>query len=283
MADNPNWKTILDVLPESLHPLVKPVLEQWDQGVNAKFQSIRDEYKGLEAYKQLVDNNVDANYVMQAVEFADAVRENPGDMVKRINDTYNLGFVPQSQVQQPANNDDDEFDLDDLGEIGKHPLVKQLVERLDALDGKVTEDLTARQEREQQEQYEAYMKQLHDQHGQFDDIYVGAYLANGFSPEEAIRAYQQLVAQGLPNPGDQQQQNNQEQQNQVDANGLPIGDEIPDMGQQQNGNSQPPVVLDGSGTGAGVEQPTVDFGAMKKGDVTDLAIKFLEQSAAQNS
>ena len=109
--NHPAYQSILDVLPESLHSLVIPKLKEWDAGVTKKFQEIHAQYEPLKAYQKFVDNEIDPEYMEQAVIFADQLQRDPKKVVSQINESWDLGYLTPEQAQalQATTPDPDEL------------------------------------------------------------------------------------------------------------------------------------------------------------------------------
>lgn len=256
ISEHAAWKKILDVLPEDLHNLVKPVLKEWDQGVNERFRQIHKEYEPLKDFK-----DVDPEELKRGIYLLQQFEANPADVVKNAIDAFDLQdqFVDPSTIQQ-ATVDPDDLDLDlDMNDndILNHPMIKQMSEALE----KMQADTEARQEQEraaaQQKEFEAQLEALKAEHGDFNPLVVTALIAQGVEGEEAVKAYKEAV-------------------NKAAADQLA----------QQNGNQQqntaPPVVMGGDGTtGSGMPENGVDLGGMRKTDVNDLVVQMLEAQANQ--
>src|SRR5690606_21922806 len=71
---HPAWLELLNDLPESLRPLVKPKLEEWDSGVNKRFEQIQEQYS---PYKQLAEQGITPDKVEQYANIARMIETNP--------------------------------------------------------------------------------------------------------------------------------------------------------------------------------------------------------------
>lgn len=266
MGDNPNWKPFLDKLPESLHELIKPVLMEWDQGVNAKLEAERTKYA---PYKAFVDNSIDADAINQALQVADLIRENPKLVIDRINEAHQLGYLDKdtaAQLSQHTNNEvEDDLEFDGVN-IEQHPKFQALMQQVEQINSTLTEQQKKDLEDQQQVEFENYIKGLHDEHGEFDDEIVMAYMAYGdLDGPAAIEKYRTKIASHLTPPNENQQQNQQGQEQATNVS-----------------STSPPVVLDGNPAGSGSEQQIVDYSSLKKNEMNDLVAKMLE-AAAQNN
>lgn len=264
MGNEQYWQELLSVLPESLHPVVKPHLEQMDKKVNEAFRNIHSQY---EDYKQFKDHGIDAQYLVNAYNFTKNFEANPGAVLKEANEVYNLGFLDAEAAKAMAasnDDDDDEFeDDDDMRDLANHPQFKALYDAVNGLNSKLTEREQQELLEQQAAQHNEYLNELlgKDENKHVDRDFVTAVMSQGLTGEQAIERYNAALAQRF-------------------------GDQIPppvnNQTQQQTG--QPPVVMGGNGgSGSGSPEQPIDFATMKGSDVNDLVVQMLQQSAQQNA
>lgn len=268
---NPAWKPILDVLPESLHGIVTPVLQEWDKGVQQRFQEIRSEYSELEPYKKFVEANIDPGYAEQAIILADQLQREPAKIVTQINEAWNLGFIPKDEAEklgQSSHEDGDNGDLfDDGTDIFKDPRVKAMKEALDNLQ---TEYMTDKQREEQEEalsEFEDYLDTLEQTYTDpereggplpFNRMFVTALISQGVDGETAVKQYHEVLAQNTsfePTPN------------------------------EQGGSSNPPpVVMGGEGSvGSGSPDGSVDIGSLSRKDLNATVEQLLAKAQEQGN
>lgn len=255
---HPAWQEVLDVLNELPDELKELYIPQVTEKLKEFDQSVQNKFSVFNPYKPLVDNSVPMEYIEQAVYLAQQLEQNPEEVVARAIESFNLEkFKPQQVQQKPSEEDpDEELDLTDLQGLENHPAFKQLQEQAEELKRWKQEQETHYEEEDAAELLSQYLEGLHEEHGEFNDFFVTALMANGIDAEEAIETYQSTVkteaekfAESL-NPGTQQ--------------------------------STPPVVLGNSGnTGSGVPNEPVSMGKMSAGEVSDLAAKFIEEANKQ--
>lgn len=264
-GDNPKWKPFLDVLPESLHGVIKPVLKEWDAGITQQFQEIHSQYEPLKKYQKLVDNNIDPDYVDQAIIFADEVQRNPKEVFDRVNETWKLGYVtPEQAAALQPKNEEDEFNFEDssLEGLENHPQFKAMKQALDA----VQQETQSRKEQEEQErqiqEFEDYLDDLESKTTEsnlpFNRIFVTALMQQGMDGEAAVKQYHQVLA------GNAVTQNGEggTQTSEQDTN-PPVNDA--------------PVVLGGNGTGSGTPDNPVDFGSLSKNQLNATVEAIIQQ------
>lgn len=260
---HPAYKEILDLLPESLHPLITPKLSEWDKRQQDKLQEVQGTY---DPYKKFAENHVDPQVIEQALYLANHLQNNPADFVERAITNFNLEQFKQQQQQNELEDELVDYDGED---ISKHPLVKQMMDQLQQTQQTLQTWQQEREQTTQEQQLEEYLDSLEKEHGEFDRLYVASMLANNVDGPQAVKQYQDMVNQAAlkltgGNP-EQLQQYQQEQQT---------------PSQQQ---TQIPVVMGAAGTaGSGSPNQPVDMSALSAGDTQNLVIQMLEAAAKDN-
>ena len=108
---HPAWQEILDVLPDSLHSVVRPTLEKWDKGVEERFNTFHQQY---DPYKEFVENEVDPLLIQQAMGVLQKLNEDPSGIIGEIIEAFDVqDYIKaeaarqqqqqQQQVQQQSN------------------------------------------------------------------------------------------------------------------------------------------------------------------------------------
>lgn len=265
---NPAWKPFLDVLPESLHNVVLPVLKDWDAGVQQKFQDIRSEYAELEGFKKFVDSNVDPEYVEQAVILADQLQREPGKIVTQINEAWNLGFVTPEDAaklgQPPVDNEGDNggLDFEPDNDIFKDPRVKAMKDALDELQNNFQTDKEREEEEAAIAEFEAELDELEQSYTDpnreggplpFNRMFVTALISQGVDGEAAVKQYHEVLA---------------------------LNSSSEDTSTKQTDEVKPPVVMGGEGTtGSGSADGTVRPASLSRSDVNKTVQQLLAQAA----
>lgn len=261
MGDNPNpaWKSILDVLPESLHPVVMPVLKEWDQGVQQRFQEIHNQYTELEPYKAFVKNNIDPAYVEQAVILADQLQRDPKNVVNNMIQTWDLDFVSKDEAaklapssSQNSGDEDEDFSFGNNEDILNHPLFKQMKDTLDQLQGNYEQDKQSQAEQQAIAEFENYLNDLEKSYTDperdggplpFNRTFVTALMSQGLSGEDAVKQYHETLA-------------------------IASSPDNTSNTQQQAGNEQPPVVMGSQGTvGSGQQDLSFKPGELSRSEL----------------
>jgi hypothetical protein len=240
---HPAWQEILDVLPDELHPLVTPKLQEWDNGVKAKLQDLNK----YSAYEPLVENEVPFEAIQQAMYLAQQFETNPELVVERAIESFGLDKFRQQQqaAQQQATvtPEGEEVEYEDgdnpLAGLENHPAYQQLLQQAQE---------AYQYEEEAATQLEQYLEELHEEHGEFDDLYVTAMLANGLEAKDAISNFQSLVK--------------------AEAEKL--------AGTSTAQQDPPPVVMGAAGnSGSGLPESNVRLGDLGKGAVADMVAQMI--------
>lgn len=250
---HPAWTELLNDVPEDLHPLLKPKLEEWERNYAAKLQGTVEQYQGYDAYKPLVENEVPIENIQKALWLAHQLDQNPEEIIGEAIKAFNLDYVKASESAVGNQPDDEEdFDMTDLSGLENHPAFKAIKEKAELVE----QQLRQRQESDEEEvalnelqQELARLHQVHDEQGGFDDLYVTALMAQGVSPEDAVKSFNDTVnarAQAL-------------------AGAVPV--------------ETPPVVMGGDGSsGSGVPSQHVKMGDLGKGDLNQMVLDLLNSN-----
>jgi hypothetical protein len=190
---NPNFQPLLNDLPQDLHEKVLPHLQQWDKGVNERFQQLQSEYA---PYKPILSSGVTPEMVQNGLNIMNLLDTNPEGLWRALQDNYKFGQQePAGQGQLPSQQpvEPDPTDL----------RFKQMEQNFTTVAEHV---LQMRQQEEQARQDAAIANEFNAAHkkiGNFDDTWVQAYCyANpSKSVEEVGRMYQQWHAAEMAKHG----------------------------------------------------------------------------------
>lgn len=244
---HPAWQSILDQVPDSLHPIIRPELEKWDKGVQDKFSSIHSKY---DPYKPFIENGVDPQLLERAVYLVNQLETDPETVVSQMIEAFELGYVPKPDAT--VSNDLGVGSSYEDDEVLSDPRFKAMQEAVDKLQSRFEQEDQTKQQQEQQSAFEQTLTNLETQHGSFDKIYVTALMSQGVDGAEAVKQYHNTVNQAAARLANPQQQ-----------------------------QTPPPVVMGGDGTtGSGLAQQNVKMGDLKSGDLNSLVVDLLK---AQNT
>lgn len=160
-STNPAWDELYDVLPKSLHGMVKPVLEKWQSGIDSEFEKIAP-------YRKFADSAVNPEVIEASMELARQVATNPKAIYDELAERYGWAAA-QQMVEQAADNleDADEADVFEDDDESSAEL-KAMKAELDALKA----SMASREEQEEQavlgQQIEDSLAGLAKEYGDFD-------------------------------------------------------------------------------------------------------------------
>lgn len=189
---HPAWQEILDILPdEALRTIVKPHLERWDSGVQSRFQNLQQQY---EPWKPYIENDVDPEFVNQALGIAAAIENEPAKILAAMQEAYPdimAEFLQQAAgsqgVRDTGGQVDDEDDDPYEARFAQH---EQMMEKLAET---FLADVEANESKENQEALDDYLGALKDTYGHYDETFVLTQIANGVDGEDAVKAFQSMV------------------------------------------------------------------------------------------
>lgn len=193
---HPAWQQILDVLPdEALRNMVLPHLQEWDRGVQQRFQSLHSQ---IEPWKPVMDG-FDPELVQQAIGLVQRLEEDPKYVFDALAQTYGFGSGTVEQGTPGTQEENEPVLFGDTGYDPNDPLV-QKVTQLEGVLGSLHEFITAQQRQEQMNQeiteYNQLMETLKAKYpGPYDEDIIDTMVANEIDPEVAIQRYQASVKQ----------------------------------------------------------------------------------------
>lgn len=251
---HPAWAELLEVVPQEFHPLITPKLQEWDNGVKQRLEEVNGRYS---PYKELLDQNIDPEFITGAVGLATQLQSEPDQIVSQLIEAFGLDFVPKGETVSTNSGEPQEDPFAELGiDITQHPAfvaqqqaLQQFQERFNAMDQQTEQE-------KQAEEVKKYLDSLETTHGSFDRLYVTALLTQGVNGEAAVKQYQDTV-------------------NQAVANALEKNNLSPAFQQQQQ-SSVPVVMGTDGGAGSGLAAEPFNFGEAKNSDVNRLVVEMLK-------
>jgi len=191
---NPAWTELYGVLPDSLHTVVSPVLEKWEQGTQQKFQQYAEQVKQYEPYQGFVEQGVAPDQIEQALAVAQLIDQDPQGFLQQMQAFY--GGQQPNQQQEPQqsqdNNSYDQFDEQPF-DIENDPRFKQLQQQQDLIAGYLAQQVEAEQSQQADQQLDQEVQELTEKYGEFDEDYVFGLALNGVPLEDAVQRYQSMV------------------------------------------------------------------------------------------
>jgi hypothetical protein len=185
-SGNPAWQPILDALPTSLHSQVTPVLQEWDKGVQQRFNAIHEEYA---PYKPLKEQGADPETINYALNLVNALNENPEQVWKSMGEYYNLTPAEQAQVKAEQDNQPDWMDNEEYVD----PRIAKLEEGVQVMAKVLAEEQQAKAQAAEDARLNQELGDLKEKYGEYDENYVLGRMLNGDSAEDAIKGYQAIT------------------------------------------------------------------------------------------
>jgi hypothetical protein len=205
-AGNPAWAPLYEVLPSQLHSQVRPVLEQWDKGTQAKFNEYGDQLKQYEPYKNLVDNQIPADYIEQAVQIAQLIDADPKAFMQQLQSIFGdqqpqtpQGQPAPQQQQQQTPTDENLFDEKPF-DITSDPRFQELAKNQDILANYLATQAQANDAAQADAMLNSELQSLQQKYGEFDERYVITLGASGMDLEAAVQQYQDIVGKAQNTP-----------------------------------------------------------------------------------
>jgi hypothetical protein len=96
---NPAWNEVLEVLPASLHSLVTPHFQKWDQSAQSRIEEVNTKFKDYESYSPLVEHGITMDQVHQAINLLSEINNNPRSIYDALDETFKYS---QAQVDPNA-------------------------------------------------------------------------------------------------------------------------------------------------------------------------------------
>lgn len=192
---HPAFQEVYNILPQEFHEKVSPVLKQWEQNVNQRFEQVHSKYG---PWDNFIKQGVDPEQVNWAVNMLNMLEQNPREVYDRIGQYFQFNGQPTDPTggqgqggQQQQQQTDDPY-----------------AERVTAAERQLrlmTDFLVQQQEKTSQAEADRWlddlMSQAEKKYGKFDQRFVAAQMAGGASIDQAVQAFQQLRQQwGAPPP-----------------------------------------------------------------------------------
>lgn len=208
---NPAWTELYGVLPDSLHTVVSPVLEKWEQGTQQKFQQYAEQVKQYEPYQGFVEQGVAPDQIEQALAMAQLIDSDPKGFMQQMQAFFGGDEQQQPNQQQGQQQSNDNFvgTFDEQPfDIENDPRFQQLKQNQDQIAAFLAQQVEAEQAQQADSYLDNELNSLSQKYGEFDEEFVLGLATNGVPLEDAVQRYQSLVERvrttpapdaGLPN------------------------------------------------------------------------------------
>lgn len=184
-GENPAWQELYGVLPESLRPIVAPVLSKWEEGTQRQFQQHAEQMKAYEPYQELIDAGIPVDRIEQALAVAQLIDQDPHGFLQQMQT-----FFPQEQQQE----DEDQQGFEEQPfQLDNDPNFRRIQEQQDLIAQVLTAQLESDRAQQEDTLLDQELTRLQEQYGQFDENYVFGLALNGVELEDAVQRYFNLV------------------------------------------------------------------------------------------
>lgn len=188
-GENPAWQELYGVLPESLRPVVAPVLQKWEQGTQQQFQQYAEQMRAFEPYQELIDAGVPADRIEQALAVAQLIDQDPRGFLSQMQT-----FFPDEEQSQQRQQSDDGYTFEEQPfELNNDPQFRQIQEQQDLIAQVLTAQLENERAQEEDQLLDQELTRLQEEYGEFDENYVFGLALNGVELEDAVKRYFDLV------------------------------------------------------------------------------------------
>lgn len=202
-ADAP-YAEYLNRLPEEVRGDVEPIFREWDSNVTKRFQEHSEQAKAWQPYEQLGVNQLSPEDVQEALQFRQAVYENPQGIWDWAQQYAQQHGLTQQQAAELAQQQGglDEFGLQDPNQQFEQLLSQRLSpfeQQLEQLTSVLTDQQQQAAQQQAQQFIEGQLAELEKTHGEeFSREAVELFVPNFIEsdPQHAVprafEAYQQM-------------------------------------------------------------------------------------------
>jgi hypothetical protein len=174
------WAQYTQELPDSVRPLVEPVFQKWDADVTKRFQKYSQDLEPFKAWQPVIEQYGDPQVAQQAFALMEAINTDPEKVYQALAEQF--GFGDQGGTE-PEDEDapyvDPEFQT-----------VKQMTEQMAQI---MLQQEEAARAAEEDAALESHLAELKEKYGEYDEEYVLAHLNLGYTGEQAVEKFQQMM------------------------------------------------------------------------------------------
>lgn len=165
---NPSLAELYEVLPKSLHGLIEPVVNKWQQGIDQEFESIAP-------YRRFMDAGIDPDIIGASLELAQQISTNPKAIYDELAERY--GWKQAEEMMKQAVSvsnvvkeaEEDDFLVDpDMEQDPVNAEVAALRAEMEALREERNAEIEAATEANFEYEIGTSMEVLAEEYGEFD-------------------------------------------------------------------------------------------------------------------
>lgn len=185
-GQNPAWNPFLEAVPQEYHEKVTPLLQEWDKGVNERFQKVHSEYEPYKPYKEA---GVTPDTINIALSVLNTLQENPEYLWKSLGEYHKFGQEPQDTAGLPGQGQGEP----EGQEVFHDPRYDELSQNYQKLAEFVLGQHEAQEAAQADAELDVELKNLRKQYGDYDEDYVVSKMLNqGMSGEEAVKSFKEM-------------------------------------------------------------------------------------------
>lgn len=148
-GENPAWAPILESVPEELREALKPKLQDWDKGVQSRFQKIHQEYDG---YKPFKEQGIAPEDLQRSLQIRQQIDQDPVGFFERLG-----GYLRANGLIQEAQQADAQARAAAQSQADDDP--ENPIARLERQQQELVQRLESQREEEMQRQAQEYAYQ----------------------------------------------------------------------------------------------------------------------------
>lgn len=212
-GDNPAWKGLMDAMPSSLHGQIRPHLQEWDRGVQQRFQQVQSQYA---PYKQFLDGGISADDLIRGQQLMQLIATDPRTFYDRMTAHYSeeWGLNGNGDQGQSGNEEDNFGDFGDPEDQQDNPFAKELaaarqeIEQMrgnqDTMAQYMASQVQQRYEQEADQQVEQEFNAVVEKYGELDqpkvNLIVSLALQNDMTVADAADQVFAMLGTQTPQP-----------------------------------------------------------------------------------
>lgn len=185
---HPAWQPFLEAVPQELHSKITPLLQDWDKGVNDRFQKVHSEYA---PWKPIIAAAGDPDNARFALNLLETMQSNPQVIYDALKQKYQFDAEEASKGAGNGQGQGEPNNQDNPWESKYNQLEQQQVRIAEFLLGQRQAEL----EKEQDQQLDRELSALKAKHGEFHEPYVLSLMQAGKTAEQAVLDFKNFQEQ----------------------------------------------------------------------------------------
>lgn len=185
---NPAWNELMQVLPSSLHSLVTPHLQKWDQNYQEGIGKVHSEY---ESWKPFKEQGIAPEQVTYGLQLLDAIENRPEEIFEALKNYLQVEDDPQTEETQEQEEQGQQSTPID---IASTPEFQQLAQMVNAMAELTVQQNTQQLDAQADTELENEFTAAHENHGDFDEKWVMVQMLadENLTIDQAVQAYKEF-------------------------------------------------------------------------------------------